>query len=97
VYLPRFDHGNRSFEALLDMSHLVDCKKFTPSMLPASNHASLHADPGQLTQLLAKDYPFPPKEREEIAEVIHLGLSGRTAQGWAPLDTQLTASVREWG
>jgi hypothetical protein len=95
LYLPRFDHGNRSFEALLDMSHLVDAKKFTPSMLPASNHASLHADPGQLTQLLAKDYPFPPKEREEIAEVIHLAyLEERLKDG--PLDPN-DRSVREWG
>lgn len=107
LYLPHFDHGNRSFEALLDMSHLVDAKKFTPSMLPASNHSSLHADAGQLTQLLARDYPFSPKERELIAEMIHctylkdrleegpLDPSDRSLRPWDKLDEDLKESNRQ--
>jgi hypothetical protein len=107
LYLPRFDHGNRSFEALLDMSHLVDAKKFTPSMLPASNHASLHANAGQLTQLLARDYPFPPKERELIAKKVHsaylevrrkeglLDRKDRSLRPWDKLDEDLKESNRQ--
>ncbi len=71
LHLPRFAHGNRSFEALLDMSHLVGEEKFTPSLLPATGHAALHADAGQLMQLLGTDYPYPDAEREQIARAIH--------------------------
>ena len=70
-HLPKFEHGNRSFEALLDMSHLVGADKFTPSLLPATGHAALHANAEHLMQLLAADYPFPPVERENIAKAIH--------------------------
>ena len=34
LHLPKFEHDNRSFEALLDMSHLVGENKFTPFLLP---------------------------------------------------------------
>lgn len=71
LHLPKFEHGNRSFEALLDMSHLVGEKKFTTSLLPARGHTDLHADANHLVQLLATDYPFPPFERELIAKEIH--------------------------
>jgi len=71
LYLPRFVHGNRSFEALLDMSHLVDARKFTPSLLPASQHAALHADATQMMQLLTTGYPYSDEERDEIAMEIH--------------------------
>ncbi len=71
LHLPRFEHGNRSFEALLDMSHLVGEKQFMPSLLPAIGHTDLHANSSHLAQLLATDYPFPPAEREKIGQAIH--------------------------
>ena len=71
LHLPKFVHGNRSFEAMLDMSHFVGADKFTPALLPASGHTALHADPTHLAQLLVADYPFPTKEREQIARKIH--------------------------
>ena len=71
LHLPKFVHGNRSFEALLDMSSLTGNGKFTPSLLPSPSHAALHADSIQMSQLLSTDYPFPPEEREVIAKAIH--------------------------
>lgn len=71
LHLPGFAHGNRSLEALLDMSHLVGEHRFTPSLLPCSNHSALHANSAHLLQLLATDFPFPASEREEIAQAVH--------------------------
>jgi hypothetical protein len=71
LHLPQFVHGNRSFEALLDMSQLTGARTFTPSLLPADDHTGLHANPAHLGQLLSTDYPFPPADRELIAEAIH--------------------------
>lgn len=71
LHLPQFEHGNRSFEAMLDMSHLAGASKFTPALLPSPSHAGLHADPLHFSQLLATDYPFPLADRERIAEAIH--------------------------
>ena len=81
LHLPRFEHGNRSFEALLDMSHLVDEKKFTPALLPASGHTELHAAATHLSQLIATEYPFPPTEREKIAQAIHRKYIEQRKQG----------------
>jgi hypothetical protein len=94
LHLPQFAHGNRSFEALLDISHLVDQTRFTPSLLPAASHAALHANAGQLMQLLAKDDPYPPEEREKIAQAIHAAyLKDRKSEG--PLDPK-DRSTRAW-
>ena len=71
LHLPQFEHGNRSLEALLDMSHLPDAERFTPSLLPSTAQTGLHADSGHLGQLLATEYPFPPEARETIAIAIH--------------------------
>jgi len=71
LHLPTFVHGNRSFEAMLDMSHFHGAHKFTPSLLPASGHTGIHANATHLAQLLATDYPFPPEERKRIAQAIH--------------------------
>ena len=94
LHLPKFAHGNRSFEALLDISHLAGQTRFTPSLLPSNAHAALHANAGQLMQLLAKDYPYPDKEREKIAEAVHRAyLKTREKEG--PLDPT-DRSTREW-
>jgi hypothetical protein len=71
LHAPQFAHGNRSFEALLDMSRLHGVDKFTPSSLPATGHTNLHANAAHLTQLLAATYPFSDKDREAIAKAIH--------------------------
>ena len=71
LHLPRFAHGNRSFEALLDMSNLTGSTNYAPSLLPSPSHSELHADSVQLSQLLSTEYPFPDKDRETIAKAIH--------------------------
>jgi hypothetical protein len=71
MHLPQFRHGNRSFEALLDMSHLGGATVYTPALFPAPFQTILHADARQLSQLVATDYPFPAHDREAIAKSIH--------------------------
>jgi len=71
LHLPKFVHGNRSFEALLDMSSLTGSGKFTPSLLPSPSNTELHADSMQVGQLLSTEYPFTPEVREVIAKSIH--------------------------
>lgn len=71
LHLPQFEHGNRSLEAILDMSHLPDAELFTPSLLPFAAQADLHVNSVHFGQLLATDYPFPPEDREKIAVAIH--------------------------
>jgi hypothetical protein len=68
IHLPRFAHGNRSFEALLEMSSLVDQKRFTPSLLPCLGQLGLHVNPEQFVQLLSADYS---DQRLAIARAIH--------------------------
>jgi hypothetical protein len=71
LHLPGFGHGNRSFEALLDMSHLLGATCFTPSLLPAPFQIPLHADAGQLGQLVGTAYPYTREDRFRIAKEIH--------------------------
>jgi hypothetical protein len=71
LHLPKFEHGNRSLEALLDMSHLPDASQFTPALLPCPAQTSLHANSLYLSQLLATEYPYPPQDRERIAQTAH--------------------------
>jgi hypothetical protein len=82
LHLPQFAHGNRSFEALLDMSHLQDERAFTSSSLPAAGHTNLHANAGHLSQLLAITYPFSEADRLAIAKAIHADfVAQRKAKG----------------
>ncbi len=71
LHIPGFEHGNRSFEALLDMSHLAGEKRFTASLLPPPFQITLHANAGHLAQLISVTMPFPPEDREAIARSIH--------------------------
>jgi hypothetical protein len=69
--LPGFAHGNRSFEAILDMSHLNRATSFTPSLLPAPFQIPLHADAEHFEQLVGTAYPYSPTDRWLIAKEIH--------------------------
>jgi hypothetical protein len=71
LHLPQFEHGNRSFEALLDMSHLAGAADYIASLLPPPFQMSLHANAQHMAQLVSTDFPFPPKELDLIAEEIH--------------------------
>lgn len=94
-------HGNRSFEALLDMSHLAGADNFTTSLLPAPFHTSLHAEPLELEILVSTVYPYThekdgitQKEIEVIAEEIHQHyLEQRREDGTYNIDEP---SHKEW-
>ncbi len=66
--LPQFEHGNRSFEALLDMSHLAGASAYTSSLLPPVFQVPLHADSQHLAQLIGEDFS---EQRVAIAKSIH--------------------------
>ncbi len=107
LHLPRFEHGNRSFEAMLDMSRLSGSNRYTSALLPAASHAGLHADPNHLGQLLSTDYPFPAADRETIAKAIHANYvaqrkatlaadaSEPALKPWAEISSDLQESNRE--
>lgn len=71
LYIPEFLHGNRSLEALLDMSRFHGSCSFTPSQLPTEANTALHANPMHFSQLIGSGYPFPEAERIAIARSIH--------------------------
>lgn len=71
LHLPDFEYGNRSFEALLDMSRLQGARNYTPSLLPPAVNLSLHASPEHFGQLVETGYPFSDQERDALAERIH--------------------------
>jgi hypothetical protein len=95
LHLPRFEHGNRSFEALLDMSHLPDAEKFTPALLPCPAQTSLHANSLYLSQLLATEYPYPPDDRETIARTSHENYVAFRKK-WEPDFDQNDPSLQAW-
>lgn len=71
LHLPRFNHGNRSFGALLDMSHLAGATLFCPALFPAPFQTPLHANDAHIRQLVSTALPFEADERETIAKAIH--------------------------
>jgi hypothetical protein len=108
LHLPHFEHGNRSLEALLDMSRLPDARRYTPSCLPHSSQMALHANAARFQEHLTQKYPFPSEDREKIAKAIHdrflqelkdLGmLDGKknpSHNPWEELPSHLQVSNRE--
>jgi len=94
LFLPGFEHGNRSFEALLDMSRLAGVSHFSPSDLPPAFQTSLHANAPQLAQLVDVPFPFPPEERELIAREIHRRFLEQ--KGVDPAQPQTEDSLQPW-
>lgn len=71
LHLPTFVHGNRSFEAILDMSRLVGAADFSPSLLPAAFQTGLHADAALMQLLVESGLPYTAEERLRMAQAIH--------------------------
>jgi len=71
LLLPEFNHGNRSFEAILDMSHLANADHFSPALLPAPSQLPLHANLEHFLQLLSVEFPLSAREREQLGKDIH--------------------------
>ena len=81
LHVPRFSHGVRSLEAIIDMSQLSDRTQFAAAFLPSAAQLSLHVvatteamkdrtGPGFL-DLVARAYPWPIDVREKLAREIH--------------------------
>jgi hypothetical protein len=71
LFLPQFQHGNRSFEALLEMSHLAGAANYDPALLPPPFQLPLHAEAQHLQQLIATQYPFPEDTLDKVAQQLH--------------------------
>ena len=107
LLLPEFNHGNRSFEAILDMSHLVGADHFTPALLPAPAQLPLHANASLFVRLVGTAYPYSAEDRDRIAKEIHRHfLEQRKSKGeyiqtrashqvWADLPIKFRDSNRE--
>jgi hypothetical protein len=54
LHVERFEHANRSFETLLESSHLNEEEWFFPSSLPFTDHTKLHTNATQFSQLLTE-------------------------------------------
>ncbi|MCA9053972.1 MAG: AAA family ATPase, partial [Planctomycetaceae bacterium] len=100
IQLPGFVHGNRSFEAILDMSRLTDADRLQPSCFPADSHVELHANPGHLNQLLGT-YQFTADEHQKIAAAIHEAYRQKELEriypdGSIPDDAKLPPNLKAW-
>jgi hypothetical protein len=94
LMLPEFNHGNRSFEAILDMSHLAGADHFTPALLPAPAQLPLHANLDHFLQLLAVEFPLSTREREQLGKDIHASYVLQRNAGPPPNPEE--ESLKDW-
>lgn len=66
---PRYYHGARSIEAILDMSHLSGRTHFDPSLLPPQHQLNLHVDGNAFLALV--QHRSPLARIPELARLIH--------------------------
>jgi hypothetical protein len=87
--VPKYLHGIRSMEAILDMSMLAGRKRFEPSALPPREQLDVHVDGEAFLFLVAKErFTACPKGEQELlgklAPAIHESyLRQRRAEGHA--------------
>jgi hypothetical protein len=67
---PRFKHGVRSLEAILDMSMLAGRKCFDQTLLPSVEQLKLHVDAELFSRFVLRDILFG-SSREKLAQAIH--------------------------
>ena len=94
LLLPEFNHGNRSFEAILDMSHLAGADHFTAALLPAPAQLPLHANAEHFLQLLAVEFPMSAREREWLGKDIHASYVAQRKAGPPPAPDD--ESLKDW-
>lgn len=70
LHVPRYYHGARSLEAILDMSHLLGRTHFDPSRLPPQRQLNLHVE-GDAFMALVQQQQILGARLEEIAKEIH--------------------------
>jgi hypothetical protein len=70
LQVPKYFHGARSVEAILDMSRLGNRPHFDPSLLPPLHQLNLHVDGDAFTALVQHQQLIGEK-LEEIAREVH--------------------------
>ena len=100
IRVPRYEHGARSVEAIMEMSMLAGRKSFEQAALPPIAQLSLHVDADMFARLVAQDVLLGAA-REEIAKAIHAkhvrdlqGKKASTDPSMQPWD-QLTETLKE--
>jgi hypothetical protein len=93
LQVPRYLHGARSLEAILDMSQLVGRTHFDPSLLPPERQLNLHVN-GQVFMQIVQQHQTLGDRLEQIAEEIHkIYLKEELAKG-AKLNSR--PALKEW-
>lgn len=70
IKVPRYKHGVRSMEAILDMSSLAGHDRFEQAALPLPAQLELHVDAEVFSRLVVRDVLFGGA-REALARAIH--------------------------
>jgi hypothetical protein len=70
IKIPRYRHGMRSLESLIDMSMLAGRDTFEQSALPPASQLELHVDADAFMRLVARD-TLVGAARENVAQAIH--------------------------
>ena len=106
LQVPKYRHGMRSMEAILDMSRLAGCRTLIPSCLPASTQLALHVEDQVFRSLVSAPSSFGD-DLDLIARAIHEDyLKEREADGsldptkythlpWDKLSEEIRGSNRE--
>jgi hypothetical protein len=97
--VPRYFHGARSVEAILDMSRLGNRPHFDPSLLPPLHQLNLHVDGDAFTALI-QHQQLIGNNLEEIAREIHerymnAELNSKNDQG-EPVKTGKEPNLQPW-
>jgi hypothetical protein len=101
--VPKYRHGARSMQAILDMSMLSEKRKFDPSSLPSKEQLRLHVDEETFISLAVRDELLQDAV-ETIALEIHrqyldtmksIGGTSRANVPWEQLDDSFKESNRE--
>ena len=71
LQVPKYHHGVRSMEAILDMSRLSGCKRLGPACLPPPAQMALHVDAEKFNRLVFSPASFSEADLELIAQQVH--------------------------
>lgn len=71
LQVPKYHHGVRSMEAILDMSRIGSCRHLTPSCLPPQEQMDLHVESEEFSNLLRAPLTFGKTDLDIIARAIH--------------------------
>ena len=70
LLVPRYKHGVRSIEAIIDMSMLSDHRKFEQAALPPEEQLEMHVDAEKFSKLVLRDVLFGDA-LEGLAKAVH--------------------------